>query len=816
MSFPVQDPSNPVDSAVSIASPAPVRRSLRPQVGGNRTEPIKLNAGPSNLQKCENLKYSREQLQALRPSMDNTPPSSVACYRSVVVIADDEIVNKNIGRKKFIELFNRPPGYGYTKSEDEYNMIECGRIFSSYSGGNAASNSNIAANNSNRNQDKSVVNSTNHSFNTSINNGRNDNGNQKVKANNTNNEKIIKASPSSALGNINQLEKDVISILNKITPQTFEKLTNQLCEIAIGSDSMLDKLISLVVEKAIFEPKFSELYAQMCVRLEHESRHRSFIHVVHNWDEGNYIWVKDLAFDNVVAGPFVAVEEITNVVKVVSDFSSLPSMIFVNAALSTVNILVVNQILVKVFRCESGKYYASYIPFSKIDQNMVSSNTFSTLESVQKDAVKRNSFKFRLLNFCQQEFLASLNNDSKYYIDFEEYRKQITQKLADKNLNTQEKYEEEQMLEERSMVVKKRKLGNIQFIGELCKYKMLKVKEIYNCIYAMIATSYSDTRNIVWKPMSQISTEHIELLCQLFRIAGATLEETGRSAGDSTVHQLEDIFQRLMVISDGYRKVNDRIRFTIEELMQFRKSSWVITSANRVVEGPMKKAEMHHIMATEEQAKNDQSKGIQKTGSRDSLSKNSSSDSLLQHESLSAPTSRLSLGNDKSNKITTEPLKEEVVESRSKALVDDYLIVNLSSEVIIGYKELCVHSPFVTKYITLRMLNKYWDGNANQRDKLLKLVEEISHQILIPGKSAVEALMYEFEPLTCLCDSINDQKDAPEVIGRFIGELIKSGVCSVSAIRDLISKVKYRNFDFIPDSDVIEEIYFRFLTSCME
>ena len=104
MSFPVQDPSNPVDSAVSIASPAPVRRSLRPQVGGNRTEPIKLNAGPSNLQKCENLKYSREQLQALRPSMDNTPPSSVACYRSVVVIADDEIVNKNIGRKKFIEL----------------------------------------------------------------------------------------------------------------------------------------------------------------------------------------------------------------------------------------------------------------------------------------------------------------------------------------------------------------------------------------------------------------------------------------------------------------------------------------------------------------------------------------------------------------------------------------------------------------------------------------------------------------------------------------------------------------------------------------
>ncbi len=822
------DSSTPDSATASVAPVVPVRRSLRPQVGGNRTEPIKLNAGPVTLQKCENLKYSRDQLHMLKPPMDSIPPPPVACYRSVVVIADDEINGKNVGKKKFTELFSRPPGYGYTKSEDEYNMIESGRIFNSYSGGASNSNAivnnnsnnnnsnNNNSNNNNRNYDKSVIhNNTSYGHNISLNNIRNDHGNQKVKPGSITNDKIIKSSPSNSLGNVSQIEKDITSILNKITPQTFEKLTNQLCEIRIDSDYMLDKLISLVVEKAIFEPKFSELYAQMCVRLEQESRHRSFIHVVQDLDNDNFIWVKDLVFDNFVAGPFRTVEEIIKIAKVSNSASSLPSMNLITATLSIQNIFIINQMLIKVFRCESGKYYVSYIPCSTIDQNMMSSKIFTSLESAQKDAVKRNSFKFRLLNVCQQEFLASLNNDSKYYVDFEEYRKQITQKLADKNINLQEKYEEEQMLEERSMAVKKRKLGNIQFIGELCKYKMLKVKEIYNCIYAMLAKSHSDTRSIVWKPMSEICAEHIELLCQLFRIVGATLEETSRSVGDSTVHQLEDIFQRLIVISDGYRKVNDRIRFTIEELMQLRKSSWVITSVNRAVEGPMKKEEIHHIIVAEEQIKNDQSKGIHKTGSRDSLSKNSSNDSLSL-EATTVQTSRLSLGSDKMNKNKLEPMNEDVVESRSKALIDDYLKVCLSSEVILGYKELSVHSPYVTKYITLRMLNKYWDGNADHRNKLLRLIEEITLQILLPSKATVSAMLYEFEPLTFLCDSINDQKDAPEAIGKFIGVLIKSGVCSVSAIRDLISKVKSRNFDFIPDSDIIDEIYFRFLTSCME
>jgi len=67
--------------------------------------------------------------------------------------------------------------------------------------------------------------------------------------------------------NIEMLCKRVRGILNKLTPEKFEPLLEQLQELNIDTNEKLSSVISLVFEKAIDEPNFSSAYAQLCQKL---------------------------------------------------------------------------------------------------------------------------------------------------------------------------------------------------------------------------------------------------------------------------------------------------------------------------------------------------------------------------------------------------------------------------------------------------------------------------------------------------------------------------------------------------------------------
>merc|ERR1712013_718329 len=59
-----------------------------------------------------------------------------------------------------------------------------------------------------------------------------------------------------------------MGILNKITPEKFEKLiTDILNIIGNGSNVIFKGVILLIFEKALDEPKYSSMYAQLCKRL---------------------------------------------------------------------------------------------------------------------------------------------------------------------------------------------------------------------------------------------------------------------------------------------------------------------------------------------------------------------------------------------------------------------------------------------------------------------------------------------------------------------------------------------------------------------
>ena len=56
-------------------------------------------------------------------------------------------------------------------------------------------------------------------------------------------------------------------ILNKLTPEKFDKLMVQVKELDINSIDMLKQVVNCVFEKALSEPAFSPVYASFCKAL---------------------------------------------------------------------------------------------------------------------------------------------------------------------------------------------------------------------------------------------------------------------------------------------------------------------------------------------------------------------------------------------------------------------------------------------------------------------------------------------------------------------------------------------------------------------
>ncbi|KAJ8460397.1 hypothetical protein OPV22_033323 [Ensete ventricosum] len=72
---------------------------------------------------------------------------------------------------------------------------------------------------------------------------------------------------SARRGNLSEKDrvlKTVKGILNKLTPEKFDVLKGQLIDAGITTPDILKSVITLIFEKAVFEPTFCPMYAQLC------------------------------------------------------------------------------------------------------------------------------------------------------------------------------------------------------------------------------------------------------------------------------------------------------------------------------------------------------------------------------------------------------------------------------------------------------------------------------------------------------------------------------------------------------------------------
>ncbi|XP_027876175.1 eukaryotic translation initiation factor 4 gamma 1a isoform X4 [Xiphophorus couchianus] len=176
------------------------------------------------------------------------------------------------------------------------------------------------------------------------------------------------------------------------------------------------------------------------------------------------------------------------------------------------------------------------------------------------------NFRKLLLNRCQKEFEKDQDDDE----IFEKKQKEME---ASKNDEERERLRVE--LEESRDIARRRSLGNIKFIGELFKLKMLTEAIMHDCVVKLLKNH---------------DEESLECLCRLLSTIGKDLDfEKAKPRMDQYFNQMDKIIKE--------RKTSSRIRFMLQDVLDLRKNNWV---PRRGDQGPKTIDQIHKEAELEE------------------------------------------------------------------------------------------------------------------------------------------------------------------------------------------------------------------------
>uniref|UniRef100_A0A8D3DIT2 Eukaryotic translation initiation factor 4 gamma 3 n=1 Tax=Scophthalmus maximus TaxID=52904 RepID=A0A8D3DIT2_SCOMX len=179
-----------------------------------------------------------------------------------------------------------------------------------------------------------------------------------------------------------------------------------------------------------------------------------------------------------------------------------------------------------------------------------------------------NTVNFRklLLNRCQKEFEKDKVDD----VVFERKQKELDSAASTERDRLQAE------LEEAKDKARRRSIGNIKFIGELFKLKMLTEAIMHDCVVKLLKNH---------------DQESLECLCRLLTTIGKDLDfEKAKPRMDQYFNQMEKIVKE--------RKTSSRIRFMLQDVIDLRLHNWV---SRRADQGPKTIEQIHKEAKIEEQ-----------------------------------------------------------------------------------------------------------------------------------------------------------------------------------------------------------------------
>ncbi|XP_071091109.1 eukaryotic translation initiation factor 4 gamma 3-like isoform X2 [Haliotis cracherodii] len=152
------------------------------------------------------------------------------------------------------------------------------------------------------------------------------------------------------------------------------------------------------------------------------------------------------------------------------------------------------------------------------------------------------SFRVMLLTRCQREF--EKVNDAQ--VDL--YRR----KKAIEEADPANKKELKEELVIAATTARWRSIGNIRFIGELFKLKMLTKNIMHDCVFKLLQSR---------------DEENLECLCHLLSTIGKELES------DKAKPRMDQYFQQMKKIA-AEKKVSSRCRFMLQDVVELRDNNW--------------------------------------------------------------------------------------------------------------------------------------------------------------------------------------------------------------------------------------------------
>ncbi|NXA41829.1 IF4G3 factor, partial [Eudromia elegans] len=177
------------------------------------------------------------------------------------------------------------------------------------------------------------------------------------------------------------------------------------------------------------------------------------------------------------------------------------------------------------------------------------------------------NFRKLLLNRCQKEFEKDKADDDVF---------EKKQKELEAATTPEEKTRLHDELEEARDKARRRSIGNIKFIGELFKLKMLTEAIMHDCVVKLLKNH---------------DEESLECLCRLLTTIGKDLDfEKAKPRMDQYFNQMEKIVKE--------RKTSSRIRFMLQDVIDLRLCNWV---SRRADQGPKTIEQIHKEAKIEEQ-----------------------------------------------------------------------------------------------------------------------------------------------------------------------------------------------------------------------
>ncbi|XP_050820212.1 eukaryotic translation initiation factor 4 gamma 1 isoform X8 [Gopherus flavomarginatus] len=204
--------------------------------------------------------------------------------------------------------------------------------------------------------------------------------------------------------------------------------------------------------------------------------------------------------------------------------------------------------------------------------------------TTDKPAVTVN-FRKLLLNRCQKEFEKDKDDDE----IFEKKQKEMDDAAA-----PEEKARLKEELDDARDKARRRSLGNIKFIGELFKLKMLTEAIMHDCVVKLLKNH---------------DEESLECLCRLLTTIGKDLDfEKAKPRMDQYFNQMDKIIKE--------KKTSSRIRFMLQDVIDLRRNSWVPRRGDqgpKTIDQIHKEAEMEehreHIKVQQLMSKQDKRRG---------------------------------------------------------------------------------------------------------------------------------------------------------------------------------------------------------------